>query len=133
MSLKRQAGWLGHLGAIIRLVRVAAAHIIPVEDEKLQAAAQAFLRAVGEGGRAGTARSLAYSQHRERALRRRHCRDGGLFDWSSRLPRRTWAYSAEPRDIRRSGAWIYLSDLRLSFLRERGLPAGGSGGGSADQ
>src|ERR1017187_3658745 len=57
------------------------ANIVSAQDEKLQAAPQAFLRAVGEGSCAGPARALAHSQLRGRAMRWTHCRDRGLFGW----------------------------------------------------
>ena len=64
------------LDSIGRLRGMRVGNIVPAQDEEFQAVAEAFLRAVGEGGRAGIARPLAHSQHRERALRRCHCRNG---------------------------------------------------------
>src|ERR1017187_10563348 len=101
---------------MISMVQAASAHIISAQDEKLQATPQALLRAVGEGGPAGIARTLAHSQHRERAVRRRHCRDGGLFGWRSRLPWRTRADGAEPGDVRRAGAWVCLAGVAWVFF-----------------
>src|ERR1035438_8662102 len=49
-----------------RLQGVLPAHIVPAQDEKLEAAPQAFLPAIGRGSRVGAPGALARSEYREK-------------------------------------------------------------------
>ena len=49
-----------------RLQGVLRGHIVPAQDEKLEAALQAFLPAIGRGSRVGASGALARSEYREK-------------------------------------------------------------------